>query len=266
MGRAALLTTGALVAGCQVQTTAGLSARDAEIARLRAETFQVVSLRPRRAVIEAAGQTVAVVPAAGSCIAIDAVDTGERSAFLLLTDCAMAEIGGEGGLETEAASVAGITAGRLDMTPAFPGLVTLSIAGEARGEIDALMDFLTTEDGRAQLARSEAASAVDIEETREIDGALYVHARQADDDAVPLLSRDFWRAFIDIGGRMGVVTVSGFRAGTLDAEALFAEVHRQVVALTTAGQGAALSAKAVPVEVPDLGVREVGGEADDGRG
>jgi hypothetical protein len=240
-GVLAALAAVAVLAGCQARTTAGESGRDAELARVAAAgTFRLVSVEPRRAVVDAAGQRVAVVPAANTCIAEDAIDLSERSAFLLLADCA-------------AMRAASTASGVLDVAPGFPGLVTLSIAGAPRGGIGALLDFLRTPEGRAQLARSDDASAVLLEETREIGDVLYVHARQADEAVLPLLSRDFWRAFVDLDGRMGVITVSGFGARDPGAEAMFGEAHRQVTALATAGQGAALTAKSVPVEVPSLG-------------
>ncbi|MGF1552036.1 MAG: hypothetical protein ACFBWO_05960 [Paracoccaceae bacterium] len=253
----ALACAATALAGCQVQTTAGagLSERDAELDRVKAAeagVFRLRSASPRRAVIEAAGRAVTVVPAPETCLAEDAIDLSERSAFLLITDCAMVQ---------DAPQAAGAGEGRLARAPSFPGLVTLSLAAEPRGAIADLLAFLETEAGRALLARAEDAAPVAIRETREIGGALYVHARQEDEAASPLLSRDFWRAFVDIGGRMGVVTVSGFGAGDIGHDTMFGEAHRQVVALTTAGQGASLTAKTVAVEVPDLGAVETrGGE------
>lgn len=215
------------------QLSKGLSGFDAEIARQRAGDFEVVSVEDGRAVIKAKGRMVELTPAPGACIATDAIDLSERSAFMLLTDCAVT-----------APVVTAEATGRLHMAGAFPGLVTLSLAGEPRVDIDRLVAFLDTPRGQRQLARGQGERQVVMEEMRVIDDVVFVHARNRDEEAAPLLSRDFWRGFMDLNGRMGVVTVSGFQAAAMPSEAMFAEIQRQVNALT-GGAGVYADAKAL---------------------
>ena len=75
-----------LIAACDQR---GLSGRDAELARLRGDGFQVVKATHSGAVINAQGQPVMVDPAPGFCLAEDSIETSRRSVFLLIGDCAV---------------------------------------------------------------------------------------------------------------------------------------------------------------------------------
>ncbi|MEM6677214.1 MAG: hypothetical protein AAF675_05000 [Pseudomonadota bacterium] len=223
-----LLLVPAVLTGCMI--TPGAPTLDAELERLRSKgDFALVSSSPLEAVIAARGREVVVSPGEGSCIHEEAIDLGESSAFLLFTDCHIA-LGPSKGVPSANGQ-------RLHLSPAFPGLVTVSVASERRGLIRDLEAFLQSADGRAQLAR-DAGGAVEILEMREVDDALYVHARTLNDD-MPLLSADFWRAFAEINDRLVLVTVSGFRANAPGSEVMFEELARQVTALRAGnGQGA----------------------------
>src|SRR5690625_6503539 len=51
--------------------------------------FAVLSASPERAVLSAQGQRVAVEPISGFCVAEDSIETSDRSAFVLIGDCAL---------------------------------------------------------------------------------------------------------------------------------------------------------------------------------
>lgn len=209
-----------LLSACQLDV--GKSSVEAEFARKRAAgAFHVVSVENGQAVIMARGRKVNVTPGVGACVAADAIDLSERSAFMLLADCAVAApvVEAKGGGK------------RLQMAPAFPGLITLSLAGEPRARTERLEAFLRTPSARRQIARGGGDDDVVVEEIRVIGDAVLVHARNGGETDMPLLSRDFWRAFIDLNGRMGVVTVSGFAAAELKSETMFGEAMRHVLSL-----------------------------------
>lgn len=214
-----------LLAACQIDI--GENTMEAEFARKRAAgAFQVTKVENGRAVVMARGREVRVTPGPGACVAEDAIDLSERSAFLLFADCAVTAPLIEAKTENGR---------RLEMAQAFPGLITLSLAGEPRAETTSLETFLRTPAAERQIARG-ADEAVSVEEVRVIGDAVLVHAR-ADDGAPAMLSSDFWRGFVDLNGRMGVLTVSAFAAADLDSEALFGELMRQVNALYAANGG-----------------------------
>ncbi|MEM6972434.1 MAG: hypothetical protein AAF577_06480 [Pseudomonadota bacterium] len=183
--------------------------------------FALVSSAPRKAVIRAAGRPVAVTPAAGACVADDAIDVSGGSAFVLLTDCLLVPTSDESGIDPVGDSLA----------QPFAGLVTVSLAGGPRGSINELQSFVESELGRRRLARGAEDSLVEIASVSQLGNALYVHAVSSGENAMPLLSRDFWRCFLELNGRMAVVTVSGFDGSGLTAEDLFAEARRHSRAL-----------------------------------
>ncbi|MEM9784027.1 MAG: hypothetical protein AAF899_16330 [Pseudomonadota bacterium] len=184
--------------------------------------FTLLSSAPKRAVIRAAGRRVAVTPAAGACVSDDAIDISAGSAFLLLTDCVLVAADPSAGIDPVGDS--------LGQEP-FAGLVTISVAAGPRGSVESLQRFVESAEGRRRLARGAGDDEIEIANIARLGDALYVHAISSGNGAVPLLSRDFWRGFLDLNGRMAVLTVSGFQASGLGPEALFAEARRQARAL-----------------------------------
>ncbi|MEM6488826.1 MAG: hypothetical protein AAF677_11270 [Pseudomonadota bacterium] len=244
-----------LAAGCQLSV--GENTAAAEFDRQRAiDRFQIVETLPERAVIVADGRTVAVTPPEGACITEDAIDVSERSAFVLYTDCAL--VTGPDG-----APLAAINA----QDAPFAGLVTLSVSGEGRVALWRLSAFVETDEGQQLLARSRQGGSIAVVEQRRIGEMLFVLVENRDEQAMALLSRRFWRCFLELNGRMAVITVSGFRARPLADDALFAEVWRHAVALAEgnaqpvppAPSDAAPAKPAPSVSIPDIGeVRTVG--------
>lgn len=92
--------------------------------------------------------------------------------------------------------------------PEVPGVVTVSV--ENRGgdlpPAEVLQEFLTSESGKAALARDGSAGSVQILEARRGEDLLLLHLEDRSIRPVPGVSQDYWRAIFGLGGRF--VTVS----------------------------------------------------------
>lgn len=226
----------ALAPACMV--TVGESSVENELTRLDAiRGIGLVSATPLEAVIAARGAKVVVRPAPGSCIARDSIETSELSAFLLLTDCALERLS-----HGESDAATSEDGERLIVAPGFPGLVTISVAGEPRAPLPRLKSFLESPEGQAELGRGVIGEEVEIENLRIVEDVLFVLAKDRDPEAVPLLSRTFWRAFTEVSDRLVLVTVSGFRAHELGEEAMLEQLVDQVLALRIANGGPGIGA------------------------
>jgi hypothetical protein len=210
----------------------GLSGRDAEWARTAAPgDFAIVSADHRRAVVSALGNQVAVEPANGFCLAQEAIETSERSAFLLLGDCA---------LEAPAATFSGADQ-QLDLPPGVPGIITVTISGDPgfsrlgtqAGGLADLQAFVETPEGRALLGRGGDGDQVSVADSRRIGNTLYVLVEDSN-GGVPVLAARFWRAFVELNERLAVVTISGFRDRPLPEEEMLRHLGDQVRQLQVA--------------------------------
>jgi hypothetical protein len=234
------------LAGCaEPGLQRGFSGRDAELARTGApDDFSIVSAGHRRAVVSALGHQVAVVPAEGFCLAREAIETSDRSAFLLFGDCA---------IETPAASGPSGAAERLELPPGVPGIITVSISGDpgfsrpggAAGLAD-LQAYVESPEGRALLGRGGDGDQISVADSRRIGDALYVLVEDAD-GGVPVLAPRFWRAFVELNERLTVVTISGFRDRPLPEEEMLRHLGDQVRQLQVANSE---PVNEVPVRVP----------------
>lgn len=255
VGTIALL---AALAGCE---GVGFSGRDAELARQRAGDFYVSTASREGAILVARGQNVAVEPAPGFCLAEDSIETSDRAAFVLIGDCAIdAPDSGERGER-----------GEMTLPRAVPGIMTVSISGDegiGGGSLERLRSFLATAGGKAMLGRAGTATPVQIRESREVDGVLFVHLEDSGNAPIPVFQSHFWRAFIDLNGRMTVATISGFREKPMESEEMLAYLVSQVQTLQAANVGiprkpttmiarAAPSADAKPAETTEPAIPDV---------
>lgn len=215
----------ALLAGCEAGQM-GFGGGAASVGE-----FAVLSASPERAVLSAQGQRVAVEPISGFCVAEDSIETSDRSAFVLIGDCAL-------------------SSGGADLSSGIPGITTVSISGDpgfgSRGasaaDLSALERYLTTPEGRALLGRGGDGGAVSIVETRREGNTLFVLVEDRTAQLVPLLATRFWRGFVELNGRLAVVTVSGFLDAPMDEQQMFDHLGSQVKRLQLAN--------AAPVEAP----------------
>ncbi len=226
-----LLLGASLLSGCLETGTGGLGGAFGEslVARKAVGDFSIEFANTGRAVFVAKGQQVALEPANGFCIAPESVDVGPASGFAMIGDCPATATPKDGEAQ-------------LEVPRAIPALLTVSIAeepmfapGSPRGAaLTDLERFLATPDGLATVGRSGKADAVSIVETRAIGDALYVHVEDRDVSALPMLAERFWRAFVEVNGRMVLVSLSGFREGPLEADQMLAHLAAQVVAVREA--------------------------------
>ncbi len=210
----------------------GFSTRDQELERLKG--FALVSAEPSRAVVAARGRQVVVEPADRFCVAEESVETSLKSAFMLIGDCV-----GDAALEQATTT----ELGELQLPRALPGIITVSISGDAMFNnaeteaqtLDDLMAFLQTPKGLSMLGRDGKLSGdVQIVDSRTLGRGLYVFIEESTVENLSLLSERFWRAFVELNGRLTIVTVSGFRDRPISDQAMLAYLTNQVVHLRQA--------------------------------
>lgn len=220
----------ALLAGCE----AGQMGFGGQVP---AGEFAVLTASPERAVLSAQGQRVAVEPASGFCVAEDSIETSDRSAFVLIGDCALASDG-------------------IDLSSGMPGITTVSISGDpgfssggaSAADLSALERYLAQPEGRALLGRGGDGAEVSIIETRREGDTLFVLVEDQAAQPVPLLATRFWRGFVELNGRLTVVTVSGFVDAPMDEGQMLRHLGAQVRQLQLAN--------AVPVEEAPIQVAQ----------
>ncbi|GMG83602.1 hypothetical protein LNKW23_28150 [Paralimibaculum aggregatum] len=210
-----------LLSGC-LQLERGLSDRDDELERTRVP-YRFVETGPQRAIVRAGDALIAIEPVEGLCLTSGTFSASETGVFAVVADCV-----------TETAAAAAPGADRVEVPPAFPGLVTVAISGDPAGGAGTgtamlqLRNFLTGEKGLALLGRNGSGDTVEIVDVIEADGALFVHVHDTHEGGLALLSPEFWRGFMDIRGKLVLVTVSGFRDRPLDPEEMHAVLRAQV--------------------------------------
>ncbi|MEM9148537.1 MAG: hypothetical protein AAGC57_20440 [Pseudomonadota bacterium] len=213
----------------------GESGLAAELDRLRAPgPFRYDEIGRDQAVVVARGRRVVLRAVEGLCLTQGAMDVSQEAAFAVVADCI-----GEDGAAIDAA------AGTLP--PSFGGLLAISISGEPMfaGEtgrataLRRLRDFLGTAPGLALLGRNGSGASVELVDARQIGDALYVHVHDSQEDALALFAPGFWRAFVELNGRLAMVTVSGFRDLDVEPEAMLSLLAGQLAELRRVNGGAA---------------------------
>ncbi|MEM9061020.1 MAG: hypothetical protein AAGD13_11220 [Pseudomonadota bacterium] len=214
-----------MASGCDQR---GLSGVQAEWDRRKGQQFYVVSASQNAAIVNARGQEVAIRPADGFCLSRESIETSNRSAVALIGDCA---------LQADASTTPRSERGELKLPQALPGIITVSISGEAEQaglDMDDLGEFLETPQGKSLIGRSSDGSGVSVTESRRIGDAVYVLVKDENTGPVPILSDTFWRAFIEVRERLAVVTINGFRDRPLGIERMLGHLSDQVEAMQSA--------------------------------
>ena len=187
-----LALAGVALAGCD-PTLAGLSGPAASRTR-----------------VDVAGQPVVIAAPPGFCVDPKSTAVGADGAFVLMSDCALL----------------GATASK---RPPVGAVLTASVSpgglgGEGDDEassLDELQDFARTREGRALLGRSGQPDRVRILSTQVQGEVLYVLVEDRGRLPIPGLDRRFWRAFLEVNGRMTALSVLGFEgAGVGPQDAL----------------------------------------------
>jgi len=227
-----------LLAGCQTTGTTGRSLVAEELARLETNAlFRVEEVDPELAYVTADGARVAIRPVEGLCLTSESIELTESGVFAVIADC-LTETDPERSGRTEK----GETVYRLP--PPFPGLMTLSVSaepmfdrpGDRDGALDEMERFLASPEGLALLGRNGSPDKVEMVEAKRLGDALYVHVKDGATGGLPLLAPEFWRAFVEVRGRLVLVTVSGFRDRPLDDGVMLAVLAAQVARLREANE------------------------------
>lgn len=218
------------LSGCAEQGFSGLGD---ELDR-RKGAFSVVSASDRRAVVSARGKQIAIEPADGFCLANESVEASHRSVFVLIGDCFL----------RDASSAGRGSRGELSLPRSLPGIMTVSVSGDSvfledrarEATLSELSEYLETPKGRAMLGRGAAKNTASVVSTRLIGDGLYVQIEDGEADIVPVLSKRFWRAFVELNERLAVVTISGFRDRPLKDAEMLEHLVDQVKRLRTANR------------------------------
>ena len=212
----------------------GLSGRDAELARVRAEKgFAVIEATAERAVFAVRGQRIVVEPPQGYCLDEDSVAVTRNAAFALVADCMQ-----DHQAKLENGSGAG-SAVEIELPRVFPGILTVAVSGEPAygwepAALDAFEELLDAESGLKLLGRGNSPAPGKIIATRRIGGALYVLIEEPSADEASILAPRFWRAFIDINERLVLVTVSSFDDRPVAEDAMMGLLAQQMTRLRRA--------------------------------
>ena len=157
---------------------------------------------PSRAKVTVAGRQVVVAAPPGFCIDAPSTTMTNAGAFVLMSDCALL---GQGGART---------GGRAPVGAALTASVSSGgLGGEGDDEaatLDDLQGYLDTADGRALVGRSGRAERVRIL-AKQLEGdVLYVLVEDRGQQPIAGIDPRFWRAFLEVNGRMTVLSVIGF--------------------------------------------------------
>jgi len=142
----------------------------------------------------------------GYCIDATAVRETAEAAFVLLGSCAA------------------LTGGDMAAMPRSPGVLTVLVSPVGPGSAlsaaseDEVVRFFESDEGRAAISADGRAESVDIMETRATAGQVFVRARDLSGTRPEGVAEDYWRALLDLNGRLVTATVIGFEARPLAPE------------------------------------------------
>lgn len=168
----------------------------------------MMSGSPTRTTLNVAGQPVTLAAPPGFCIDSSSTSVTAEGAFVLMSDCAL--LGSAGDAERRrigAALTASVSAGGL--------------AGEGDDpaqDLAGLAEFAATPEGRAVLGRSGRSDHVRILATETRRDVLYLLVEDRGPQPVAGIDRRFWRAFLELDGRMTVLSVLGFEGAGIDPQ------------------------------------------------
>jgi hypothetical protein len=175
-----LVLAGLALAACETTTGGGFGAS------------------PTRTRVNVAGQAITIAAPPGFCIDAESTAVTEDGAFVLMSDCSLLGGGARGERQpVGAALTASVSAGGL------------TGEGDA-GSLDEIAEFAATSEGRAVLGRSGRPDRVRILATHRQDGVLYLLIEDRGPLPIAGIDRQFWRAFLEVDGRMTALSVLGF--------------------------------------------------------
>lgn len=162
---------------------------------------------PTRTSVELAGAEIVVAAPQGFCIDRRSTRRSAAGAFVLVGDCALlGPVGGRarppvGAVMTASVSTAGLGEG-----------------ARAAQSLARLASFAATPAGLSALGRSGESARTRILATRTRGDALYLLVEDAGPQRGPELDRRFWRAFLEVGGRLTVLSLLAFEDAGIDPQ------------------------------------------------
>ncbi|MEM7544643.1 MAG: hypothetical protein AAF367_03835 [Pseudomonadota bacterium] len=174
---------------------------------LRDEYVQIVSVDRRGVEVDASGQIVRALAPDGMCIPTDSVQTSPLSVFLLMRDCSE-------GVER------------------FGGVLSLSISnGPTPGGLDGLAAFMTTEAGLLSLGHGGDLEDMTLIDVRTEKGAVFAVVEDRSEFGPAFAGDTICRAFVELNGRMTVVSLLSLREAPQSADVLRDRLGEVVEAL-----------------------------------
>lgn len=144
--------------------------------------------------VQVTADAVTITGPSGFCVDPTAVrDTGDTG-FVLLGNCAA------------------ISGRARSGQPEIPAVLTAAVSAPSAGtglgdNQGALEAYFRSEDGRALLSRSGDAGSVQVLDIRTQADMFLLHARDTSDGAMVGVANDYWRAYMEIGGRLATLSV-----------------------------------------------------------
>ena len=152
--------------------------------------FSFAPRAPQSALV--ANGAVKILGPKGFCIVPGASRETSEGDFLLLASCAA------------------ISGSARHPHPEIPALITVAVSANA-GAMEfsgtELRGFFTSEVGRAALSRSGKAEDVSILEMEDRDGVFIIHLRDEGKASLPGTKSEYWRAMLNLQGRILTVSV-----------------------------------------------------------
>lgn len=177
-----------------------------------------------RITVAAGGQPVTIAAPAGFCIDSSSTTVGKQGAFLLLSDCALLGRPGAGAPPPVGAALTASVSTRGFGPGGSPA--TQSLADLER--------FAATPGGRALLGRSGKSEQVRILAHRTEGEVFYVLIEDRGDQSMAGIDPRFWRAFLELNGRLTALTELRFGPGPHDPQASLALLAAFVAATKAA--------------------------------
>lgn len=166
---------------------------------------------PDRAAVSVAGETITIAAPPGFCVDPASTSVTGRGAFLLVSDCGLL------GFRADERAASGEILGAV-MT-ASVSANELLIAEGSDTTLDDLEAFALTARGRAVLGRSGEAEATRTLQTLMRGDVLYVLVEDRGAQPMPGVEPRFWRAFLNVSGRMTALSAQGFAGAGVGPEA-----------------------------------------------
>ncbi len=157
--------------------------------------------------------TVTIAGPRGYCVDTTATRDDARGAFVLLASCAS------------------ISGSARQPKPDHPAILTATVAAEESGRpiadsTDRLKAFFTSDAGRAALSKNGKAESVTVLSTSANDGVFYLHARDKSGALVSGAGEDYWRAMLDVKGRVVSASLVGVNNQPISDDAALATLQK----------------------------------------